>query len=253
MAPIKLRLACSSPERAKRGSPNRSLLTGPVLSPSNHGLLKPPVVEGGFSDLDGGPSGPTDCKRAYMPCSAWCEGMRGNMRATMSAASVTWRLLRGARRRAARNGGPAQPGNRSSSLAAASRSPSVPPAFSRHARSWRWTRHSRNLAARRARASPRRRFPTAWATNSPTSRNIASTGLVLRPLHPIPTTRWSASPPGTAPTSIASLTANGENYDMTALTAAHKTLPLPSYVRVTNIGQRRVDRGPRQRPRPVLQ
>lgn len=31
------------------------------------------------------------------------------------------------------------------------------------------------------------------------------------------------------------LTANGERYDMTALTAAHPTLPLPSYVRVTNL------------------
>lgn len=46
------------------------------------------------------------------------------------------------------------------------------------------------------------------------------------------------------------LTANGENYDMTALTAAHKTLPLPSYVRVTNIANgasivvRVNDRGP---------
>ncbi|MGD9740863.1 MAG: septal ring lytic transglycosylase RlpA family protein [Bauldia sp.] len=46
------------------------------------------------------------------------------------------------------------------------------------------------------------------------------------------------------------LTANGENYDMTALTAAHKTLPLPSYVRVTNLANgasvvvRVNDRGP---------
>ena len=31
------------------------------------------------------------------------------------------------------------------------------------------------------------------------------------------------------------LTANGEVYDMNALTAAHTTLPLPSYVRVTNL------------------
>ncbi|MGV8838738.1 MAG: septal ring lytic transglycosylase RlpA family protein [Bauldia sp.] len=46
------------------------------------------------------------------------------------------------------------------------------------------------------------------------------------------------------------LTANGERYDMTALTAAHKTLPLPSYVRVTNLDNgasivvRVNDRGP---------
>ena len=31
------------------------------------------------------------------------------------------------------------------------------------------------------------------------------------------------------------LTANGEIYDMTHLTAAHPTMPLPSYARVTNL------------------
>lgn len=45
-------------------------------------------------------------------------------------------------------------------------------------------------------------------------------------------------------------TANGEKYDMNALTAAHTTLPLPSYVRVTNLSNSRSlvlrvnDRGP---------
>ncbi|MHA1114330.1 MAG: septal ring lytic transglycosylase RlpA family protein, partial [Alphaproteobacteria bacterium] len=45
-------------------------------------------------------------------------------------------------------------------------------------------------------------------------------------------------------------TANGETYDMNALTAAHRTLPLPSIVRVTNLGNGRAitvrvnDRGP---------
>ena len=45
-------------------------------------------------------------------------------------------------------------------------------------------------------------------------------------------------------------TANGEVYDMNALTAAHRTLPLPSIVRVTNLENGRVvklrvnDRGP---------
>ena len=45
-------------------------------------------------------------------------------------------------------------------------------------------------------------------------------------------------------------TANGEPYDMNGMTAAHKTLPLPSYVEVTNIsnGQKQIvrvnDRGP---------
>lgn len=31
------------------------------------------------------------------------------------------------------------------------------------------------------------------------------------------------------------ITSSGETYDMFAMTAAHKTLPLPSYVRVTNL------------------
>lgn len=45
-------------------------------------------------------------------------------------------------------------------------------------------------------------------------------------------------------------TSSGETYDMYALTAAHKTLPLPSYVRVTNLDNGRQlvvkvnDRGP---------
>ncbi len=45
-------------------------------------------------------------------------------------------------------------------------------------------------------------------------------------------------------------TANGETYDMNALTAAHRTLPMPSYVRVTNLDNGRSlvlkvnDRGP---------
>jgi rare lipoprotein A len=46
------------------------------------------------------------------------------------------------------------------------------------------------------------------------------------------------------------LTANGEIYDMGSLSAAHPTLPMPSYVRVTNLANRRSlivrvnDRGP---------
>jgi rare lipoprotein A len=46
------------------------------------------------------------------------------------------------------------------------------------------------------------------------------------------------------------LTANGEIYDMEAISAAHPTLPMPSYVRVTNLNSRKSlivrvnDRGP---------
>src|SRR5580700_3939153 len=45
-------------------------------------------------------------------------------------------------------------------------------------------------------------------------------------------------------------TSNGESYDMYAMTAAHKTLPLPCYARVTNLSNGRSvvvrinDRGP---------
>ncbi|MGY8986661.1 MAG: septal ring lytic transglycosylase RlpA family protein, partial [Sphingomonadales bacterium] len=45
-------------------------------------------------------------------------------------------------------------------------------------------------------------------------------------------------------------TANGEKFDMNKLTAAHRTLPLPSYIRVTNLANGRTvvlrvnDRGP---------
>lgn len=50
-------------------------------------------------------------------------------------------------------------------------------------------------------------------------------------------------------------TASGEVYDMFKLSAAHKTLPLPSYARVTNLSNRKSvivrvnDRGPFGRPR----
>lgn len=46
------------------------------------------------------------------------------------------------------------------------------------------------------------------------------------------------------------LTASGENFDPTALTAAHPTLPIPSYARITNLANGRMtivrinDRGP---------
>ena len=53
------------------------------------------------------------------------------------------------------------------------------------------------------------------------------------------------------------LTANGEVYDMHSISAAHTTLPLPSYVRVTNLENGRSivvrvnDRGPYARSRVI--
>ena len=49
------------------------------------------------------------------------------------------------------------------------------------------------------------------------------------------------------------LTANGELYDMYALTAAHPTLQLPSVVRVTNLDERAQPGPAGQRPRPLRQ
>ena len=44
-------------------------------------------------------------------------------------------------------------------------------------------------------------------------------------------------------------TANGETYDMEAMTAAHKTLPLNTWVKVTNTSNGKYRRGKGQRPR----
>ena len=46
-------------------------------------------------------------------------------------------------------------------------------------------------------------------------------------------------------------TSSGERYDMYAMTAAHPTLPIPSYARVTNLAERPQRRGAHQRPRAV--
>ena len=59
-----------------------------------------------------------------------------------------------------------------------------------------------------------------------------------------------ASPPGTANKFHGRKTSNGELFDMNNLTGAHPTLPIPSYVRVTNLSNQRTlilrlnDRGP---------
>lgn len=53
------------------------------------------------------------------------------------------------------------------------------------------------------------------------------------------------------------MTASGERYDETTLTAAHRTLPFGTHVRVTNLGNGRsvvvtiVDRGPFARGRVI--
>ena len=105
-------------------------------------------------------------------------------------------------------------------------------------------RPGRNSAASRAAGyQPRPSDPTRSA------RRIRSTasGTTRRS---ITTTTRPASPRGTATAFDRQATANGEIYDLNELTAAHKTLPLPSVVEVTNLQngrslQLRVnDRGP---------
>jgi len=65
-----------------------------------------------------------------------------------------------------------------------------------------------------------------------------------------PTSDKRARPPGTARSFTAKKTSNGEIYDMHAMTAAHKTLPLGTHVRVHNLNNgksvevRINDRGP---------
>ena len=46
-------------------------------------------------------------------------------------------------------------------------------------------------------------------------------------------------------------TANGEVYDMESISAAHPTLPIPSYARVTNLANQTLHHRARQRPRAV--
>jgi rare lipoprotein A len=74
----------------------------------------------------------------------------------------------------------------------------------------------------------------------------------MQPVPP-PTTKQPGAPPDTSwygPTFHGESTSMGEAYDMYAMTAAHKTLPLPAYARVTNLRNGRSvvvrinDRGP---------
>ena len=55
---------------------------------------------------------------------------------------------------------------------------------------------------------------------------------------------------GTAISSTGRRTANGEIYDMNALTAAHPTLPMPTYATVTNLANLHRTIGPRSHQRP---
>jgi rare lipoprotein A len=99
-------------------------------------------------------------------------------------------------------------------------------------------------------AKPRARLPNGRGGHSKIGAPYRVNGRVYYPL---------ATARGYDETGIASwygrdfhgkLTANGERYDMHALSAAHRTLPLPSLVRVTNLENGRSvivrvnDRGP---------
>ena len=97
-------------------------------------------------------------------------------------------------------------------------------------------------------------FPTpcrasSRCTASPTVRTPCSDANTCRRRR-CSRTRSAASRPGTAASSTAQKTSIGETYDMYGMTAAHPTLPLPSYARVTSVAPgksvvvRVNDRGP---------
>ena len=110
-------------------------------------------------------------------------------------------------------------------------------------------RSIRNTACRRARA---------WSSRASRCRRAAAPTGSASPT-------WSPAAPmcrkrtdATAPRDSASwygddfhgrLTANGEVFDMQSISAAHPTLPMPSYVRVTNLAQQPLADRARQRPR----
>ena len=100
--------------------------------------------------------------------------------------------------------------------------------------------------------------PPEQAADRPTEQQLAT--LTARPIaKPTPKPRWRTIPPSYEVICAASwygipfdgrLTANGEIYDMNALSAAHKTLPFGTRIRVTNLDNgsslilRINDRGP---------
>ena len=92
--------------------------------------------------------------------------------------------------------------------------------------------------------SPRAADTTSWA--APTRSAAAGT---CRAMSPITTEQGVGSWYGNE--FHGRKTANGEIYDMNALTAAHPTLPMPSYAYVTNLRNGRTHPGAHQRSRPV--
>ena len=98
--------------------------------------------------------------------------------------------------------------------------------------------------------------PRYTSGNGPPRKKPASSKRIPPPAKRLPSVRV---PPGTILSGVASyygpdfhgkLTANGEVYDMYGLTAAHRTLPLNTVIRVTNLANGRHlivrinDRGP---------
>ena len=114
-------------------------------------------------------------------------------------------------------------------------------------------------AATAAAADPgrhRQRFPSRYRSAEPRSKQRQSAVLHRAAASAISCSRTAEgySERGVAswygPGFHAAATSNGERYDMYAMTAAHKTLPLPAYVQVTNLRNGRSvvvrvnDRGP---------
>ena len=70
------------------------------------------------------------------------------------------------------------------------------------------------------------------------------------PCHRVRLPASAATAAGTARRFHGNPTSSGEPYDMCAMTAAHPTLPIPSYARVTNLANGR-SVVVRERPRPL--
>jgi hypothetical protein len=91
------------------------------------------------------------------------------------------------------------------------------------------------------------------AAHRATRRSITWPGTAMSCCRAPMATSSAVSPPGTAPNSTACAPPPANPYDMFAMTAAHKTLPLPCYARVTNLSNGRSvvvrinDRGPVRR------
>ncbi len=103
---------------------------------------------------------------------------------------------------------------------------------------------SLQFPAEEAHADPSATPANKPVLQAPTAAPAADRQYAALPARPIAKPRWRTIPPSFQITGVASwygipfhgrLTANGEVFDMNSLSAAHKTLPFDTRVRVTNL------------------